>query len=278
MENQTTQKMTYESRMALVAKNFSAKMSTLYQPHVRMRDNEAGGIYLKEIAEAINSRLPSEIPNNDVYIEALREVWKISIEKHKSSYWFDLATVIAATNKVASKYYRIYGKKKETSFQGQADNEPPRKKGEGWSLEGARKALADTDQQIASGELGRGMGEILRKIPLKAIERLTGEVQDIAPPPVQATPKEHLPDAPPECNENSTTSETVSNVTQVSQEPAIAKPLMAQSESELNMRLLKAGMTKPEPIDKPDFDAVIEAGGDDLPDWGKPSAPSFDAL
>jgi len=37
------------------------------------------------------------------------------------------------------------------------------------------------------------MGEILRKIPLKAIERLGGNA-DIAPPSKQATPKEHLPD------------------------------------------------------------------------------------
>jgi hypothetical protein len=37
------------------------------------------------------------------------------------------------------------------------------------------------------------MGEILRKIPLKAIERLGGNA-DIAPPAKQATPAEHLPD------------------------------------------------------------------------------------
>jgi len=251
MEQQTTQKMTYESRMALVANHFVKRASSLYQAHVRLRDNEAGGIYLQEMAEAINSRLPSEIPNDDVYIEALRDIWKLCIEKHKSSYWFDLATVIAASNKVASKYYRIYGKQKAKVFQGQADESETRKKGEGWTLEGAQKALAETDRMIASGELGRGIGEICRKIPLKAISRLGGNA-DIAPPPMQATPAEHLPaDAP---------------------KPAIAKPLMAQSESELNMRLLKAGMTAPKFDDQPDdFD-------DALPDNMQGGMPAFDSL
>ena len=246
MENEIKQTMTYESRMALVSKNFVSKMSLLFQPHVRLRDNDAGGIYLQEIAEAINSRLPSEIPNNDVYTEALREIWRGVTAKHKSSYWFSLSDVIAATNKTASKYQGKYGKKKAVSFQGQAGENETRKKGEGWTLEGAQRELARTDAMIASGELGRNMGNILRRIPLKAIERLGGNV-DIAPPPVQETPAEHLPaDAP---------------------KPEIAKPIMAMDAGELNTRLIVDGATPPKPIDKPEFDAVLDRGGDDLPDW-----------
>jgi len=251
MEQQTTQKMTYESRMALVANHFVKRASSLYQAHVRLRDNEAGGIYLQEMAEAINSRLPSEIPNDDVYIEALRDIWKLCIEKHKSSYWFDLATVIAASNKVASKYYRIYGKQKAKVFQGQADESDTRKKNEGWTLAGARRELEKTDAMIASGEIGRGMGEVLRRIPLKAIERLGGNA-DIAPPPMQATPADHLPaDAP---------------------KPAIAKPIMEMSESELDMRLLKAGMTAPK------FDNQPDDFEDALPENMQGGMPAFDSL
>ena len=114
--------------------------------------------------------------------------------KARSRFWFNLADIINATNQANRAWEAKHGTKKEARvFSGQAGADETRKKGEGWTLDGAKKALAETDRQIASGELGRGMGEILRKIPLKAIERLGGNA-DIAPPAKQATPKEHLPD------------------------------------------------------------------------------------
>lgn len=246
-ETEIKQTMTYESRMALVAQNFNAKMAALFQPHTRLRDTTAGAMYLEELAEAINSRLESEIPNNEVYIEALRQIWRGVTAKHKSNYWFSLADVIAATNKVNGHYKRKYGRKSETVFQHEAAKDETRQRGGNWTLEGAQRELARTDAMIASGELGRGMGELLRRIPLKAIERLGGNA-DIAPPEKPAVPVEHLPaDA---------------------KQPEIAKPLMQLSKDELNMRLIVDGATAPKPIDKPEFDAVIQRGGDDLPDWG----------
>jgi len=246
--NEVKQSMSYQSRMALVSKTVVSKMSLMYQPHVRLRDSDAGAVYLQEIAEAINSRLPAEIPNDDVYIAACREIWTGIVARHKSSYWFSLSDVIAATNKVASKYYGKYGKKKTVSFQGHADDEKPREKGEGWTVEGAKRELARTDAMIASGELSRGMGEILRRIPLKALQRLQPDAPDIAPPAKPVVPAEHLPvDAP---------------------KPEVAKPLMAMSEGELNTRLIVDGATPPKPIDKPEFQAVLDRGGDELPDWG----------
>lgn len=240
--NEVKQKMTYESRIALVAQNFSAKMSTLFQPHVRLRDNDSGGIYLQEIAEAINSRLPAEIPNNDVYISALREIWQGVTAKHKSNYWFSLADVISATNKVSSKYQAIYGKTKAKAFGGtfeaeQQAREAEQKKPE--TVEGWLAKLEETDRMIASGELKGGIGQILRKIPCSALARL-GYEGDTSFKGIGETPKEHLPD----------------------------------DSGEINMDLIKAGHTAPK-FDPFDLAAPLE---DPLPDNLKPTVPSLDSL
>ena len=191
--------MTYESRIALVRENFCKQMGLLYQPHTHLKEGEAAAIYMQEVAEAINSRISADVPNNDSYKDLLRTIWRTVTSKHKSRFWFNLADIISATNGANRSWETKHGKKKMTQmFSGQAKEEV-RKKGEGWTLEGARKALAETDRQIASGELGRGMGETLRKIPLKAIARLGGDA-DIAPPAKQETPPEHLPDDSGEIN------------------------------------------------------------------------------
>ena len=191
--------MTYESRIALVRENFCKQMGLLYQPHTHLKEGEAAAIYMKEVCEAINSRISADVPNNDSYKDLLRTIWRTVTSKHKSRFWFNLADIISATNGANRSWETKHGKKKMTQmFSGQAKEEV-RKKGEGWTLEGARKALAETDRQIASGELGRGMGETLRKIPLKAIARLGGDA-DIAPPAKQETPPEHLPDDSGEIN------------------------------------------------------------------------------
>ena len=233
METQNTkEKMTYDSRMQ-VASEFTSKMSVMFQPHVRLRDETAGGMYLKEICEAINSRMPSEIPNHEVYREACREVWKGVVAKHRSSYWFSLADVISATNKVSAKYQGMYGdKKKKVSYQHEASDQESRPRGEGWTLEGAIKQLKMTDEMIARGELG-AFGSTLRKIPLKAIERLGGD-SNIPLPARKAVPVEHLPD------EN----------------------------GNINMDLIKAGHQPPRFTENEDLDRLFDLGGDPIPDFG----------
>jgi len=185
----------YAQRIGLVQNHFLRNLSLLYRPHNFLRDNEeAMATYMKEVCEAINSRISADVPNSESYKDILRQIWRTVTSKHKSSFYFNLADIISATVKANRNWEAKHGTKKEARvFSGQAGADETRKKGEGWTLDGAKKALAETDRQIASGELGRGMGEILRKIPLKAIERLGGNA-DIAPPAKQATPAEHLPD------------------------------------------------------------------------------------
>ena len=190
----------YSQRIGLVQNNFLRNLSLLYRPHNHLRDNEeAMAIYMKEVCEAINSRISADVPNSDSYKDILRTIWRTVTSKHKSSFYFNLADIISATNQANRAWEAKHGKKKMMETFGGRAKEEVRKKGEGWTLEGAKKALAETDRQIASGELARGMGELLRRIPLKAIERLGGDA-DIAPPAKQETPPEHLPDDSGEIN------------------------------------------------------------------------------
>lgn len=183
----------YAQRIGLVQNNFCKQMGLLYQPHTHLKEGEAAAIYMKEVCEAINSRISADVPNSESYKDLLRTIWRTVTSKQKSRFWFNLADIISATNAANRAWETKHGKKKMMETFGGRAKEEVRKKGEGWTLDGARKALAETDRQIASGELARGMGELLRRIPLKAIERLGGDA-DIAPPAKQETPPEHLPD------------------------------------------------------------------------------------
>ena len=229
----------YPQRIGLVQNHFLRNLSLLYRPHNHLRDNEeAMAIYMKEVCEAINSRISADVPNSESYKDILRTIWRTVTSKHKSSFYFNLADIISATVKANRNWEAKHGTKKTAQvFSGQAGADETRKKGEGWTLDGAKKALAETDRQIASGELGRGMGEILRKIPLKAIERLGGDA-NIAPPAKQETPKEHLPD----------------------------------DSGKINMDLIKAGHTAPT------FDPFDLAHDDPLPEQLRPTVPSLDSL
>ena len=259
--NEPKEKMTYDSRIREAAA-LGQRCAAIFNPHVRLREGNAAEIYLREMAEAINSRLPADIPNHDVYRAAVDEIWKLCIAKHKSSYWIDLATVIQATNKVASKYQAKYGREAKAfggTFEAEQQAKEENKKPE--TVEGWLEKLKETDRMIESGELNRGIGITLRKIPCAALARLKYE-GDTSLQGLEPTPQEHLP-------------ETVSNVSQSRPAPApIAKPIMAQDSSELNMRLIRAGMTAPKFDDQPDdFD-------DPLPDnmGGGDTLPSFDSI
>ena len=236
--------MTWESRTALVRDNFLRQESLLYRPHNHLRDNEeAMAIYMKEVCEAINSRISADVPNSESYKEILRQIWRTVTSKHKSSFYFNLADIISATVKANRNWEAKSGTKRaakafsgsfEAEQQARGEDRPPE------TVEGWTAKLKETDRMIASGELGRGIGEILRRITLRGIERLTGEKLDIAPPPKQETPKEHLPDA----------------------------------SGKLNMDLIKAGHTAPtfDPFD------LAEPLDDPLPDSLKAPLPDFNQI
>ena len=165
--------MDYEGRMSLCRTKFAANMATLYVAHVGLRDNPEGAkLYLQEICEAINSNMPSDI-NSELYTEYLRKIWKGVIGEHTSRYWFPLNLIVKHSKQVAREHYARNRTPASYVPQGQHQADDIRTKGGNWTIEGARAAIAKTQAEIDSGALPLNIGQMLLKIPKKALERLT---------------------------------------------------------------------------------------------------------
>lgn len=234
--------MTYDSRIALVRDNFLRQESLLYRPHNHLRDNEeAMAIYMKEVCEAINSRISADVPNSESYKDILRTIWRTVTSKHRSSFYFNLGDIISATVKANRNWEAKSGTKRTAkAFSGSFEAEQQAREGEQKkpeTVEGWLAKLEETDAMIASGELGGGIGQILRKIPCSALARL-GYEGDTSMKGIGETPKEHLPD----------------------------------DSGKINMDLIKAGHTAPK------FDPFDLAHDDPLPEQLRPTVPSLDSL
>lgn len=231
----------YAQRIGLVQNHFLRNLSLLYRPHNFLRDNEeAMATYMKEVCEAINSRISADVPNSESYKDILRQIWRTVTSKHKSSFYFNLADIISATVKANRNWEAKSGiKKTSKAFGGtfeaerQARGAEPKKPE---TVEGWLAKLKETDRMIASGELNRGMGITLRKIPCAALARL-GYEGDTRLQGMGETPKEHLPD----------------------------------DSGKINMDLIKSGHTAPT------FDP-FDLAHDDLPENMQPKVPSLDSL
>jgi hypothetical protein len=232
----------YAQRIGLVQNHFLRNLSLLYRPHNHLRDNEeAMAIYMKEVCEAINSRISADVPNSESYKDILRTIWRTVTSKHKSSFYFNLADIISATVKANRNWEAKSGTKKTAkAFSGSFEAEQQAREGEQKkpeTVEGWLAKLEETDAMIASGELGGGIGQILRKIPCSALARL-GYEGDTSMKGIGETPKEHLPD----------------------------------DSGDINMDLIKAGHTAPT------FDPFDLAHDDPLPEQLRPTVPSLDSL
>jgi len=196
MSEQTVIKIDYNGRMILIRDNFCRSLQTVLRPHTHLRTEEAAGAYMKEISEAINQRLSSEMDTQEIFVEQLRKIWSMCLSKHKSQFWFDIGSVIKATSMVNQEWTRRFAKDTPLKTYGseQSEEDKRRQKGGDWTLDGALKNLQETDALIASGELNRNLGITLRKIPIKAAERLGADMSAYhAPPMVQAMPKPEPP-------------------------------------------------------------------------------------
>ena len=198
-------------------------------------------IYMKEVCEAINSRISADVPNSESYKDILRTIWRTVTSKHRSSFYFNLGDIISATVKANRNWEAKSGTKRTAkAFSGSFEAEQQAREGEQKkpeTVEGWLAKLEETDAMIASGELGGGIGQILRKIPCSALARL-GYEGDTSMKGIGETPKEHLPD----------------------------------DSGKINMDLIKAGHTAPK------FDPFDLAHDDPLPEQLRPTVPSLDSL
>lgn len=244
-------------REQIIANVIIKRLTTMYVRHVHLQDAEAAGLYLSSLTDTINQRIPSGLTREHFEAVAVR-VWDAITHKVKTKYWPSIADVSGVASKVAvdvSRTMKIDDKLKRTFGNEQSHEDKARVKGEGWTEAGARKALAETDALIASGELSRGMGLKLRRMPIVALQRMGVEVDET--PPALALPKPEPKPLPPKPEP-------------VKAEPL--KPIMDMDSSALNMRLIRSGAVAPK------FDPNEQEINDDLPDALKAEPSGWDAL
>ena len=244
-------------REKIIADVIIKRMTTMYVRHVHLQDAEAAGLYLSSLTDTINQRIPSGLTREHFEAVALR-VWDAITHKVKTKYWPSIADVSGVASKVAvdvSRTMKIDDKLKRTFGNEQSHEDKARVKGEGWTESGARKALAETDALIASGELARGMGLKLRRMPIVALQRMQVEVDET--PPALALQKPEPKPLPPKPE-------------RVKAEPL--KPIMQMDSSALNMRLIRSGAVAPT------FDPNEQEINDDLPDALQAEPSGWDSL
>ena len=244
-------------REKIIADVIIKRMTTMYVRHVHLQDAEAAGLYLSSLTDTINQRIPSGLTREHFEAVALR-VWDAITHKVKTKYWPSIADVSGVASKVAvdvSRTMKIDDKLKRTFGNEQSHEDKARVKGGGWTESGARKALAETDALIASGELARGMGLKLRRMPIVALQRMQVEVDET--PPALALQKPEPKPLPPKPE-------------RVKAEPL--KPIMQMDSSALNMRLIRSGAVAPT------FDPNEQEINDDLPDALQAEPSGWDSL
>jgi hypothetical protein len=190
-------KLDFESRMLIIKNSFCLPLKTMLRAHTHLRDDASAGMYMKQVADAINQRLSSEM-NRDSFTEQVEKVWAISLSRHKSQFWFNISDVIKAATLVNTEWTRKFSNDKSPKTYGseQTNDDKERKKGGNWTLEGAIAQLEATDALMMLEErpLNRKMGLRLRQIALKAIERLGGDVSKYeTPPDVRSLPSAPAP-------------------------------------------------------------------------------------
>jgi hypothetical protein len=178
--------MDFEQRERLIHENFIRKMTTMYLPPNNVKQSDAAKkMYGEELRRAINSRLSSHIPNEDVFKEQLQKVWDKCIAAHDFRIWFTPSLVAKQASKVNADYverqkrsdekflkYTSPTGRERALFTGKSDPAS-----QGWTIENCDKHIANMKRMIEAGEIPKGIGERWIKIPMKAKERLLNQTK-----------------------------------------------------------------------------------------------------
>lgn len=181
MEYNQTNELTSSRRIDMIKANFVNNLYKIYQPHKHLSEGDAVGLYLREIANVINEKLPS-CPNEESFMSLLRSVWSKCTTAHDTRFFFSLALVNKMAQQVAREHYDKHVRpfQPKVSLNKQSDESVGSKddpESQGWTVEKCRQHIADTQALIDSGEIGRQMGESLINIPKIALSRILRKQQ-----------------------------------------------------------------------------------------------------
>ena len=173
-------------RKAIVRETFAAKLATLYQPHAHLRGNEQGvAMYLSEIIDQLDEKLP-RVNDRDIFIDLLRKVWKACVNKHDSRFFFSLSLVSKVATDITRDYNRKYVDPLKPVQKFGSEKESPRgtkddPASQGWTIAKCERAIAEMDELIKNGEIGRSVGLALVGIPRIALRRLQEKQGETVP-------------------------------------------------------------------------------------------------
>ena len=173
----TEQTFEYNDRINVINKTFIKKMNKLFEPHKHHVKNNSVDLYLAEITQILNDKLPVA-QNQEHLVNMLRSVWSKVTAKPRSRFFFNLDEVASAASQVSKEHYNkfvapfepktVYADKKETMRVG--NKAVPET--QGWTVTNCQAHIAETQRLMDSGELPRHLGEKLILIPKTALRRL----------------------------------------------------------------------------------------------------------
>ena len=171
------QRLTPERRKDVIRRTFISQMKKIYRPHKHLIDNKSEGVYLDQMAEIINEKLPVADSEEHLLV-MIRKSYDHATSKNDTNFYFSLAQVIKSCTHVAQEHYKthIAPFEKQTRYiESKHDEERGRKDdptSQGWTIAGAQKQIEYTQELMDTGQLPKRVGEMLIRIPQKALERI----------------------------------------------------------------------------------------------------------
>ena len=172
--------MDFQQRDELIHNEFVVKMGKMYLPPKSCQEVEAKQMYGQELRKIINQRMSSNIPNAEVFLAELGKVWDRCVAENSYRIWFTPALVAKHAAKVNAEYLQRQkaSDQKWERLSSPLNEEKPRPiktdaAAGGWTVEKCDDHITELERMMRDGELNRGIGQILLRIPKVAKERLT---------------------------------------------------------------------------------------------------------
>lgn len=178
--------MDFDSREEMIHREFVIPMGKMYLPPKSCQTDEAKQMYGKELRKIINQRISSNINSPELFQEQLGKVWDRCIAENSYRIWFTPAMVAKHASKVNAEFTQREQKRNDTweRLSSPKNAEPPRPDktdaaAQGWTIEKCDAHIAEVERMMRDGELQRGMGQILLRIPKVAKERLLNQTKSL---------------------------------------------------------------------------------------------------
>lgn len=159
------QKLTSGRRMEVIRLTFIKKMDQIYQPHKHLTENNAKEVYMGEIVDILNSKMPTDL-TQDHMVQLLKKVWTKATMRHTSRFYFSLADITKAATEVASEHHKQWVapfqpkvKYSDQKHQAEAVRDKSDPRTLGWDIPKVKQRIAEMEQDIADKRVSYKLGQ-----------------------------------------------------------------------------------------------------------------------